>query len=151
MKKNELTVFQLEREEFKLLIKKGGAGRAGAAEGGYTVVAPASAPYALPQAAPVATPAAGPAPAAAAEETKSNIKDVTSPMVGTFYAAPSPESAPFVKVGQKISAGTVVGIIEAMKVMNEITAEFGGTVVELVAENGKPVQYGAPIIRVEPS
>ena len=72
-------------------------------------------------------------------------------MVGTFYAAPSPESAPFVKVGQKISAGTVVGIIEAMKVMNEIAAEFGGTVVEIVAENGKPVQYGAPIIRVEPN
>jgi acetyl-CoA carboxylase biotin carboxyl carrier protein len=150
MKKNELTVFQLEREEFKLLIKKGGPGRAGVPlEGGYSLVAPTAPTYAAAPVAPLAGPAAGPAPAAA--EAPKNTRDITSPMVGTFYGAPSPESPAFVKVGQKINEDTVVCIIEAMKVMNEIKAELKGTVVEVVAENGKPVQFGDVLIRVEPS
>ena len=150
MKKNELTVFQLEREEFKLLIKKGGAGRAGAPlEGGYTIVAPTSPGYAVaPQTGAAPTPLP---PVTPPLEPKTTTRDITSPMVGTFYDAPSPESAPFVKVGQKVTEDTVVCIIEAMKVMNEIKAETKGTIVEIVAEKGKPVQYGAPLFRVEPS
>jgi acetyl-CoA carboxylase biotin carboxyl carrier protein len=69
-------------------------------------------------------------------------------MVGTFYSSPSPESPSFVKVGQKVTPDTVVCIIEAMKVMNEIKAEVSGTVVEVLAENGKPVQYGQPLFRL---
>jgi acetyl-CoA carboxylase biotin carboxyl carrier protein len=69
-------------------------------------------------------------------------------MVGTFYRAPSPDSQPFLKPGQDITPDTVVCIIDAMKVMNEIKAECSGTVVEVVAENGKPVQYGQVLVRV---
>jgi acetyl-CoA carboxylase biotin carboxyl carrier protein len=69
-------------------------------------------------------------------------------MVGTFYAAASPEAAPFASVGQQITPDTVICIIEAMKVMNEIKSEVSGTIVEIVAENGKPVQYGQPLFRL---
>lgn len=151
MKRNELTVFQLEREEFKLLIKKGSTGRPGA-EGGYTVMAPPM-PYPASVPAPVPLPAAAAheagSPASAAEAKSSRGKEITSPMVGTFYVAPSPESAPFVKVGQQVTEDTVVCIIEAMKVLNEVKAEVKGTIVEIIAENGKPVQFGAPLFRVE--
>jgi acetyl-CoA carboxylase biotin carboxyl carrier protein len=79
----------------------------------------------------------------------SDLKEIKSPMVGTFYSAPSPESDPFLTVGQTIGADSVVCIIEAMKVMNEIKAELGGTVVEILAENGKPVQFGQVLFRVK--
>jgi acetyl-CoA carboxylase biotin carboxyl carrier protein len=69
-------------------------------------------------------------------------------MVGTFYSAPSPDAAPFVSVGQQISPDTTICIIEAMKVMNEIKAEVSGVVTEILAENGKPVQYGQPLFRI---
>jgi acetyl-CoA carboxylase biotin carboxyl carrier protein len=69
-------------------------------------------------------------------------------MVGTFYSAASPESPPFVSVGQTITTDTVICIIEAMKVMNEIKAEVSGVIVEILAENGKPVQYGQPLFRL---
>ena len=72
-------------------------------------------------------------------------------MVGTFYTAPSPESPPYVTVGQEVTEDTVVCINEAMKVMNEVKAETKGTIVELVAENGKPVQFHQPLFRVRPS
>lgn len=73
---------------------------------------------------------------------------VTSPMVGTYYSAPSPDSSPFVKVGQKVEPDTVVCIVEAMKVLNEVKAGVAGTVSELLVENGHPVEFGSKIIRV---
>jgi acetyl-CoA carboxylase biotin carboxyl carrier protein len=80
------------------------------------------------------------------EEPKANY--VTSPMVGIFYTAPSPEDAPFVKVGDKIEADKVVGIIEAMKVMNEIKAGVAGTVLEVLVESGHPVEFGSKLFRI---
>ncbi len=132
MRKNDLSVFKLEREGFKITLKRG-------VEPVITTTA-AAAPVAI--AAPVATSA----PASGGE----NLREITSPMVGTLYCSPSPEAQPFVKVGQEITADSVVCIIEAMKVMNEIKAECAGTVVEIVAENSKPVQFGQTLLRVRP-
>jgi acetyl-CoA carboxylase biotin carboxyl carrier protein len=98
-------------------------------------------------AAPVAAaPAAAPAPAPVVDEGRV----VTAPMVGTYYAAPSPQDPPFVQVGDRIRTGQVVGIIEAMKIMNEIAADTDGLVTEVVATNGQPVEYGSVILRLAP-
>ena len=109
-----------------------------------TVAAPAPAviPAAVPAAVPAAAPAAAPAPAAKAET-------IDAPLVGTFYKAASPDAAPFVQVGDRINADTVVCIIEAMKVMNEIKAEKSGVIKEILIENGKPVEFGQPMFVLE--
>jgi len=133
MKKNDLSVFEMEKDGFRLKLQKG-AGE----QTVFTSPAPAAAAPALPAAATTAAPA----PA-------STLKDVLSPMVGTFYRATSPESPPFVDVGKEVSEETVVCIIEAMKVMNEIKAETKGVIAEIVAENGKPVQFGQVLFRVK--
>lgn len=90
-----------------------------------------------------------------AEPVKPSADDrlhkITSPMVGTFYSAPSPDSPPFVTVGQNISKGQVVCIIEAMKMMNELEAEISGKVVRVLVENGQPVEFGQALVLVEPS
>lgn len=133
MQKNGLTAFEMEKDGFRISLAK---------ETGY---APAMA-YAAPPAAPVA---AAPAPAAAADAAApaASGKEIPSPMVGTFYSSPSPESPAFVKVGQKVTPDTVVCIIEAMKVMNEIKAEVSGTITEVAAENGQAVQFGQALFR----
>lgn len=97
-----------------------------------------------------AAPAAAPATAAAekpAEQVCGNI--ITSPIVGTFYASPSPEKPPFVKVGDTVNTGDVVCIIESMKLMNEINSEFSGRVAEIYAKNGEPVEFGQKLMRIE--
>lgn len=107
------------------------------------VAAPVAAPVVAAAPAPVAaTPAPAAAPAPAAEEAKVEGTPVTSPMVGTFYRAPSPGAAPFVNVGDKVTAGQTLCIIEAMKLLNEIEAETSGTVKEICVENGQPVEFG---------
>lgn len=138
MKKNGLSVFKMEREGFKITLKTEGA------EGTSHIVT--SVPMAA--AAPVAAPSA-PAPAAAPAAPVANLKEIKSPMVGTFYSAPSPDAPPFLSVGQEVTPDTVVCIIEAMKVMNEIKAEVGGVVAEVCAENGKPVQFGQALFRLK--
>ena len=139
MKKNDLSVFEMEKDGFKLKLQKGA--------GDQTVfAAPAAAPAAPAPAAGAET-AASPAAAAPAEKTEA-LKDIVSPMVGTFYRASSPESPPFVDVGKEVTEETVVCIIEAMKVMNEIKAETKGVIAEVVAEGGKPVQFGQVLFRV---
>ncbi len=95
----------------------------------------------------VAAPAAAPAAAPEAASVSGNI--VTSPIVGTFYAAPSPDKPPFVKVGDTVNAGDVVCIIESMKLMNEINCEFSGRVAEIYVNNGEPVEFGQKIMRIE--
>jgi acetyl-CoA carboxylase biotin carboxyl carrier protein len=105
----------------------------------------APAPAALPAVA-VALPLTTPAPTAAA-----SIPQIVSPMVGTFYLSPSPDSPPYVTVGQEVQEDTVVCIIEAMKVMNEIKAETRGVIVEVLAQNGKPVEFGKPLFAVRPT
>ena len=140
MRKNNLSVFEMEKEGFRLKLQKGA--------GEQTVF---SAPV-LPQmlAAPVAAApmASAGAPAAAAPAPAEATREITSPMVGTFYRAASPESPPFIDVGQEVNEDTVVCIIEAMKVMNEIKAEVKGVIAEVVAENGKPVQFGQALFKV---
>jgi acetyl-CoA carboxylase biotin carboxyl carrier protein len=135
MKKNGLAVFKMEREGFKITLKTAGAGPT------HIVTSAPAAPTASPAAPAPATPAAP-----VAVEGGIEIK---SPMVGTFYSAASPESPAFVSVGQEITPDTVVCIIEAMKVMNEIKAEVSGIVTEVCAENGKPVQFGQTLIRLK--
>ncbi|MFN3336642.1 MAG: acetyl-CoA carboxylase biotin carboxyl carrier protein [Thermomicrobium sp.] len=78
------------------------------------------------------------------------LETIAAPMVGTFYAAPRPGADPFVRIGDHVEPGQVVAIIEAMKVMNEIVAERSGTIVEILVENGQPVEYGQPLMRLRP-
>ena len=110
------------------------------------MVLPVSAPALA--ATPAAAPAAAPALAAAPPPEGTEVK---SPMIGTFYRKPSPDAEPFVEVGAKVGADTVVCIIEAMKVMNEIKAEVKGTIIEVLMEEGKPVEYGQALFRIDPS
>ena len=140
MKKNDLSVFEMEKDGFKLKLQKGA--------GDQTVfAAPPVAPAAPVPAASAESPAAA-APAAPPAEKGGALKDILSPMVGTFYRASSPEAPPFVDVGKEVTEETVVCIIEAMKVMNEIKAEIKGVIAEVVAEGGKPVQFGQVLFRV---
>jgi acetyl-CoA carboxylase biotin carboxyl carrier protein len=85
------------------------------------------------------------------EEQAKNLVEVKSPMIGTFYRSPAPEAQPFVEVGQNIEPGQVVCIIEAMKLMNEIKSEIKGKIVEVLAENGHPVEFGQPLFLIEPA
>ena len=136
MKKNDLAVFKLEKEGIKIELE--------AHRVPVSLVAAQPAVQPTPPAAP-ATTQTGSAPV----EPKATLKEVVSPMVGTFYRAPSPDSAPYVQVGQDITKDTVVCIIEAMKVMNEIKAEVHGVIAEVLVENGTPVQFGQPLFRVK--
>jgi acetyl-CoA carboxylase biotin carboxyl carrier protein len=140
MTKNDLTEFELEKDQFKIRICKSGQSAPT-----YTVHAPAPA---LAPAASYAAPA--PAATAAASAPAANLPAINSPMVGTFYMSPSPDSASYVSVGTEVNEETVVCIIEAMKVMNEIKAEIKGVITEIVAENGKPVEFGQPLFRIRP-
>jgi acetyl-CoA carboxylase biotin carboxyl carrier protein len=142
MKENELSVFELEKDGFKLKLQKGG-------EGQPIMAAPvAMAPsQALVGPAPATAQQASGAGLAGSAST-AQLRDIVSPMVGTFYRSPSPEAGAFVDVGKEVNEDTVVCIIEAMKVMNEIKAETSGVIAEIVAENGKPVQFGQVLFRV---
>ena len=137
MKKNDLSVFEIEKEGFRLKLQRGASVQA--------VAGAAHAAAASPKAGPTA-PEAAPATPRSIETVP--LKDIASPMVGTFYRAASPDTPPFVDVGKAVTEDTVVCIIEAMKVMNEIKAETSGVIAEVVAENGKPVQFGQPLFRV---
>ena len=114
------------------------------------VAAPAAVPAVVSMPAPMAAPTA-PAPAPAAEETNvdfNRTREIKSPMVGVFYAAPSPDARPFVEVGSKVKKGDIVCIVEAMKLMNEITAEFDGEVVDICVHNGDVVEYGQTLFKL---
>jgi len=150
MKRSELTEFAVEEEGFKLKIRRGGngipvisAGRSSNSPFPVVEVPMVAQPAA---AAPAASGAAAPAGQPKEEE---GIIYVKSPMVGTFYRAASPESKPFAEAGTKVVENTVVCIIEAMKIMNEIQAEIKGTVVEALVENGQPVEYGQRLFKVK--
>lgn len=144
---HEFAEFELEHDSFRLRIRQGGAQAvthvlAPAA----TVAAPAAAPSA---AAPSPVPAGPVAPAGGAPEADADLAIVKSPIVGTFYRAAEPGARPFVDVGDTVRKGQVLCIIEAMKLMNEIESELAGTIVEVTAENGKPVEYGDVLFRVK--
>jgi len=146
MRKNSITEFELEKEDFKIRLKRGSNG-GGATLAPFDESALVGLPAGQPQVVPLPTPAV-PAPAPAPVP---NEQDIKSPMIGTFYRAPSPESAPYVEVGSEVNPDTVVCIIEAMKVMNEIKAEVKGVVTQVMVENAKPVEFGQPLFKVRPS
>lgn len=112
------------------------------------VVAPVSPVVSTPSAVPAAAPASTPAQVQEAAPAKKGTP-ITSPMVGTFYKSPSPDADPFVTVGQSISKGDVVCIVEAMKMMNEIESEVSGKVVEICVEDGQPVEFGQVLMYIE--
>ncbi len=143
MKKNSITEFELEEKDSKLRLKRG--------LNGGSVVAPQvddSVPVlSLPVAsAPMLAPASAAAPAVNTGEI-----DIKSPMIGTFYRSPSPEAGSYVEPGTEVNPDSVVCIIEAMKVMNEIKSEAKGVVTQLLVENGKPVEFGQPLFKVRPT
>lgn len=132
MKKNDLSVFEIEKEGFRIKLQRGPSVQA------------------APVAAQPKTAATTAEAALAVPKTIESVqlKEIVSPMVGTFYRAASPDGPPFVDVGKTVTEETVVCIIEAMKVMNEIKAETSGVIAEVVAENGKPVQFGQVLFKV---
>lgn len=142
MKKHSISDFEMEKEGFKIKLKRTNNGSGGVEE------APVSySPSALPM--PATAMLAAPATPALPVAT-SNDLEIKSPMIGTFYRSPSPDSAPYVEVGTEVNPETVVCIIEAMKVMNEIKAEVRGIITETTADNAKPVEFGQPLFKVRP-
>jgi acetyl-CoA carboxylase biotin carboxyl carrier protein len=141
MKKNSVTEFELEKQDFKIRLKRGPNGGGGVVSAEDAVAVATGVPPAIPVAATVS-----PAPVPV-----SNELDIKSPMIGTFYRAPSPEAAAYVEVGTEVSPETVVCIIEAMKVMNEIKAEAKGFITQVMVENAKPVEFGQPLFKLRPS
>ncbi len=136
----------LETEDFKINIKTGGSGEVQVVQAAPQVVAPP---------APAAPAPASPAPVAAekpaAEEDDSKYITIKSPMIGTFYRRPSPDKDAFANVGDEIKPGTVVCIIEAMKLFNEIESEVSGKIVKVLADDQTPVEYDQPLFLVDPS
>lgn len=139
---SDATELQLETGEYKLSIKRGVQLVAQPAP--VAMPTPAPAPVNLPVA-----PTAAPPPSA--PPVNANLVAVTAPIVGTFYGSPSPEAPPFVKVGERVTPGAVLCIIEAMKLMNEIEAEVAGIIKEVLVRNEEPVEYGQVLFRIEPA
>ena len=147
LSRSDVSTLKYEEESFKLTLMKDKP----------APQLPAAAPPALQAATPVrevvaAVPVAAPAaapleqPAPPAED----LAEMTTPFVGTYYAAPTPDAEPFVKVGSRVSQGQVMCIVEAMKLMNEIESEYNGEVVEILATNGQPVEFGEVLFRIRP-
>ena len=151
VREHELSELELERDGFKLRVKKESPAAARAETiTSYQLEAPPSVSPASP--APVTSPAplpSPPLPEPRAGETEVELAVVKSPIVGTFYRAPEPGAKPFVEVGQAVRKGQVLCIIEAMKLMNEIESEASGKIVQILIENGQPVEYGQPLFVIE--
>lgn len=150
MKRSELTEFAVEEEGFKLKIRRGATGLpiVSTSRGSTPPFAPVdTTPPMAPSAGGSGSAGGSASPTPPREEA--GISYIKSPMVGTFYRAASPESKPFIDVGGKAVENTVVCIIEAMKIMNEIQAEAKGTVVEVLVENGQPVEYGQRLFKIK--
>jgi acetyl-CoA carboxylase biotin carboxyl carrier protein len=138
LNQTDIEELSLKSSDFELTIRKGSLSSG-------TAVAPAVAPVAI-AAVPIVAPTAVAAPAA----IDKNWVEVTSPMVGTFYRASGPDEPPFIEVGDTIRLGQAICIIEAMKLMNELEAEVAGEVMEILVENGKPIEFGQALMRVKP-
>ena len=150
MKKNSVSEFELEKEDFKIKLKRTPNGGIAAPvtyeEAPLVTYAP---PLAISQA-PSASSGSASAPAGSTA-ANSGEQEIKSPMIGTFYRSPSPEAGPYVEVGMEVTPDTVVCIIEAMKVMNEIKAEARGVVTQILIENAKPVEFGQPLFKIRPN
>ena len=141
MRKNSVSEFELEKEGFKIKLKRASSSNSPAVQYDEPPITSAPVTAAIP---------APPGPAAAALPPTNEI-EIKSPMIGTFYRTPSPESASYVEVGTEVNPETVVCIIEAMKVMNEIKAEVKGVITQVLVENAKPVEFGQPMFKVRPA
>jgi acetyl-CoA carboxylase biotin carboxyl carrier protein len=133
MKEHDLSELSLEQADQRMRIRRGGPA--------VTTATPAVAP---------ASGAVAPVPAAAPPPADEKMLVIKSPMVGTFYRASGPDSAPFIKVGDRIGPEKTVCIIEAMKVFNEIPAGVSGQVVAILVENGAPIEFGQPLVKIDP-
>jgi acetyl-CoA carboxylase biotin carboxyl carrier protein len=151
MKRSELTEFAVEEEGFKLKIRRGTTGLpiVSTGRGSNPPFLPADTNPPVPLPSTQSTPAAASAGGTTPPREEPGVTYIKSPMVGTFYRAASPESKPFIDVGGKVTENTVVCIIEAMKIMNEIQAEAKGAVLEVLVENGQPVEYGQRLFKVK--
>ena len=141
MKKNSVCEFEMEKEGFKIRLKRNGSGG--------PVVQYDDAPQIIYASQPATASASG-APQLAGPSASTGI-EIKSPMIGTFYRSPSPESGSYVEIGSEVGPETVVCIIEAMKVMNEIKAEVKGVITEILLDNAKPVEFGQPMFKVRPT
>ncbi len=139
MKKNSISEFEMEKQDFKIKLKRG--------PNGGTVISQPDESQLVAYAAPLA-PALSPPGTAPAPATLPGEAEIKSPMIGTFYRAPSPEAGHYVEIGTEVTPETVVCIIEAMKVMNEIKAEARGVITQVMVENGKPVEFGQPLFKI---
>ena len=140
MKKNSLSEFEMEKEGFKIKLRRAsGEGKSEEVQVQHYLPPVASVPAEAPVA--VSTP----------EPESATDPEIKSPMIGTFYRKPSPEAESYVEVGDTVTADTVVCIVEAMKVMNEIKAEMSGVVTEILVEDSRPVEFGQPLFRVRPA
>ncbi len=139
MKKNSVSEFELEKQDFKIRLKRGISG------------GPLPVPNEESPAVGYAVPPALAAPAVLPALEISNEIEVKSPMIGTFYRSPSPEAGTYVEIGSEVNPDTVVCIIEAMKVMNEIKAEVKGVITQVLVESAKPVEFGQPLFKVRPT
>jgi len=147
MRKNSISEFELERQDFKIKLKRGGNGSTGPVVQFEDAQPVAYAPGTNTLPAPTAATANNQAAPAA----NSSEVEIKSPMIGTFYRAPSPEAAHYVEVGTEVGPDSVVCIIEAMKVMNEIKAEAKGVITQALVENAKPVEFGQPLFKIRPT
>ena len=148
MKKNAVSEFEMEEGGFKIKLKRDSGKPSASAAGPPVEQISVVSPPAPTPVAQVQVPAAAPqAPSQSAEEGV----EIKSPMIGTFYRKPSPDADTYVEVGAAVEPDTVVCIVEAMKVMNEIKAEVKGTIAEALVEDGKPVEYGQALFRIEPN
>ena len=148
----DITELILKSEDFELTVRKSVGVIPGAISGGANAVYTAPMPLPSPQAATPTTPP----PTSAIETSASSPIDkqwveITSPMVGTFYRSPAPDEPPFVEVDDRISKGQTVCIIEAMKLMNEIEAEVSGQIMEILVQNGQPIEYGQTLMWINPA
>jgi acetyl-CoA carboxylase biotin carboxyl carrier protein len=148
LSQSDISELTLKSAEFELTLRKQGAVVLPTAR---EAVATAHEPVAIQVTEPPPHPSTVPTAPTPPPSADSNLVEITSPMVGTFYRAPAPEESPFVEVGDRIQSGQTVCIIEAMKLMNELEAEVTGEVVEILVKNADPVEFGQPLMRVKPN
>jgi acetyl-CoA carboxylase biotin carboxyl carrier protein len=146
----DVTEFELERGDVKMRIKRGQEVHMVQAPMAPVMAAPVQTGVPMAVSAPVASSAAAPPPVVAAPAVEEGLHLVKSPIVGTYYEAPSPGAPPFIKPGDQVTSGQVLCIVEAMKLMNEIESDVTGEVVKLLVANGQPVEYGQPLFAIRP-
>jgi len=145
MRKNSLTEFEYEKDGTKIRIQRGPDGKPQIFSSSPNLLA-------TPNLVPISTTLPPtPIPVATTTPPAETLPTINSPMVGTFYGSPAPDAPAYVSVGSAVTPESVVCIIEAMKVMNEIKAEMSGTITEILAESGKPVEFGKPLFRIRPA